>query len=141
MFDRLLDRRSAVIGALLGGAATIVLSGFLACEISKKSGASAKAGEKPLEGVSSPGLPAQTPEELKTVVASVDDVSITVADLQDRINKQSPYVRARYTSMEQKKDFLDNLVRFEVLAKEAKTRGYDGDPEVVRTMKQVMIQK
>src|SRR5262249_37907852 len=50
-------------------------------------------------------------------------------------------VRARYTSLEQKKEFLDTLVRFEVLAKEAQKRGYDQDPEVVRTMKQVMIQK
>jgi len=32
-------------------------------------------------------------------------------------------------------------VRFEVLAKEAFRRGLDKDPEVVRTMKQVMIQK
>src|SRR6185503_17864692 len=41
----------------------------------------------------------------------------------------------------QKKEILDSLVRFEVLAKEAYRRGYDKDPEVVRTMKQVMIQK
>ena len=33
------------------------------------------------------------------------------------------------------------MVRFEVLAKEAAKRGIDKDPEVIRTMKQVMIQK
>src|SRR5690349_10862513 len=75
------------------------------------------------------------------VLAKVDDVTITVGDFAERINKQSPYVRARYTSLERKKEFLDNLVRFEVLAKEAQRRGLDKDPEVVRTMKQVMIQK
>src|SRR5262249_26082212 len=53
----------------------------------------------------------------------------------------SPYIRARYTSLERKKEFLDNMVRFEVLAKEAQAKGYDKDPEVVRTTKQVMIQK
>jgi peptidyl-prolyl cis-trans isomerase C len=83
----------------------------------------------------------QKPEDLKEVLAKVDDVTITVGEFQDRINQQSPYVRARYTSMERKKEFLDNLVRFEVLAKEAQKRGLDKDPEVVRTMKQVMIQK
>ena len=83
----------------------------------------------------------QRPEELGEVLAKVDDVVITVGDFQDRINKQSPYVRARYTSVERKKEFLDNLVRFEVLAKEAERKGLDKDPEVVRTMKQVMIQK
>jgi peptidyl-prolyl cis-trans isomerase C len=83
----------------------------------------------------------QKPEELAEVLAKVDDVTITVGEFQERINQQSPYVRARYTSMERKKEFLDNLVRFEVLAKEAQRRGLDKDPEVVRTMKQVMIQK
>ena len=68
-------------------------------------------------------------------------MTITLGEFQERINRQSPYIRARYTSLEQKKEFLDSLVRFEVLAKEAYRRGLDKDPEVVRTMKQVMIQK
>ena len=83
----------------------------------------------------------QKPEDLQETLAKIDDVVISVGEFQDRINKQSPYVRARYTSLERKKEFLDNLVRFEVLAKEAQKRGLDKDAEVVRTMKQVMIQK
>jgi peptidyl-prolyl cis-trans isomerase C len=83
----------------------------------------------------------QRPEDLTETLAKVDDVTITVGEFQERINKQSPYVRARYTSLERKKEFLDNLVRFEVLAKEAERHGMAHDPEVVRTMKQVMIQK
>src|SRR5438067_1904984 len=83
----------------------------------------------------------QKPEDLQETLAKIDDVVITVGDFQDRINKQSPYVRARYTSIERKKEFLDNLVRFEVLAKEAEKKGLNKDAEVVRTMKQVMIQK
>lgn len=88
-----------------------------------------------------PGAPAQTDAELDAPLATIDDVTITVREFQERINRQSPYVRARYTSQEQKKEFLDNLIRFEVLAKEALRRGLDKDPDVVRTMKQVMIQK
>jgi peptidyl-prolyl cis-trans isomerase C len=83
----------------------------------------------------------QSAEELKAPLAKIDDVVITLGEFQERINRQSPYIRARYTSLEQKKDFLDSLVRFEILAKEAYRRGLDKDPEVVRTMKQVMIQK
>lgn len=83
----------------------------------------------------------QSEEELNAVLASIDGVPITVREFQDRINKQSPYIRARYNSTEQKKEFLDNLVRFEVLALEAKAQGFDKNPDVVRTMKQVMIQK
>jgi len=75
------------------------------------------------------------------VVAKVDGVPITVGEFADRINKQSPYIRARYTSVERKKEFLDNLVRFEVLAAEAKKRGLDKHEEVVHAQKQAMIQK
>lgn len=75
------------------------------------------------------------------VLAQINDTTITVADMEERLNNQSPYVRARYASQEQKKEYLDNLVKFEVLAAEAKKQGIDRDPEVVRTMKQVMIQR
>ncbi|HEY2903537.1 MAG TPA: peptidyl-prolyl cis-trans isomerase [Polyangia bacterium] len=79
--------------------------------------------------------------DMSQAVAKVDDTVITVAELQERINKQSPFIRSRYTSNEKKKEYLDNLIRFEVMAKEAKKRGYDQDPEVVRVMKQQMISK
>lgn len=75
------------------------------------------------------------------VLAQVDDTLITVSEFQERINSQSPYVRARYTSLEHKKEFLDNLVKFEILAGEARKKGLDHDSEVVRTMKQVMVQQ
>src|SRR5690606_9467937 len=88
-----------------------------------------------------PSAPPQSSEELGTPLATIDDVTITLGEFQERINRQSPYIRARYTSLEQKKEFLDSLIRFEVLAKEAYRRGMQNDPEVVRTMKQVMIQK
>jgi peptidyl-prolyl cis-trans isomerase C len=93
------------------------------------------------EGPGGPAAPAQSPDELSAPLARIDDVTITLGELQERINRQSPYIRARYTSLEQKKEFLDSLIRFEVLAKEAARRGLDRDPEVVRTMKQVMIQR
>jgi peptidyl-prolyl cis-trans isomerase C len=88
-----------------------------------------------------PTAPPQSAEELSAPLAKIDDVVITLGQFQEQINRQSPYIRARYTSLEQKKEFLDSLIRFEVLAKEALRRGLDRDPEVVRTMKQVMIQK
>jgi peptidyl-prolyl cis-trans isomerase C len=101
--------------------------------------------DRPARGKSAepagPAAPAQNAEELRAPLAKIDDVTITLGELQERINRQSPYIRARYTSLEQKKEFLDSLIRFEVLAKEAARRGLDKDPEVVRTMKQVMIQR
>jgi peptidyl-prolyl cis-trans isomerase C len=84
---------------------------------------------------------AQDNPEASQVVAKVDDTVITVGDVQERINKQSPFIRARYTTIDKKKEFLDNLIRFEVMAHEAQRRGYDKDPEVVRVAKQQMISK
>jgi peptidyl-prolyl cis-trans isomerase C len=75
------------------------------------------------------------------VVAKVDDAVITVEDVQERINKQSPFVRARYTAADKKREFVDGLVKFEVMAAEAARRGYDKDPDVQRVMKQQMISK
>ncbi|MEO5766952.1 MAG: peptidyl-prolyl cis-trans isomerase [Polyangia bacterium] len=74
-------------------------------------------------------------------VARIDDTVITVGDVQDRINKMAPFPRGRYVSLEKKKDMLDNLIRIEVMAKEAEKRGYDQDPEVIRVKKQQMISK
>src|SRR5688572_10560872 len=93
------------------------------------------------KGAPRKAAPGQAAGDLAIPLAKVDDVVITVGELQERINRQSPYIRNRYTSLEQKKEFLDSLIRFEVLAKEAQRRGFDQDPEVIRTMKQVMIQK
>ena len=121
----------------------IVLLGFLAALTSagcqKKQSDAPPTNRTPSPGA--PNAPAQSAEELKTPLAKIDDITITLGEFQERINRQSPYIRARYTSLEQKKEFLDSLVKFEVLAKEGYRRGLDKDPEVVRTMKQVMIQK
>ncbi len=120
----------------------VVLLGIaaLSCGCQKKTESQSESrGAEPRPA--GPAGPPQNASELAAPLAKIDDVTITVGELQERINRQSPYVRQRYTSLEQKKEFLDSLVRFEILAKEAYRRGLDKDPEVVRTMKQVMIQK
>jgi peptidyl-prolyl cis-trans isomerase C len=132
----MLHNRSFIIGGIVGFSFALVGAGFIGCQ--KKDGDQKQIAPVTGEG---PGAAPQSPEELKAPLAKVDDVVITIGEFQERINRQSPYIRARYTSMEQKKEFLDTLVRFEILAKEAARRGFDKDPEVVRTMKQVMIQK
>ena len=75
------------------------------------------------------------------VIAVIDDQVITVGDFKARMNRQSPYIRARYNTPRKKKEFLENMIRFELQAREARRRGLDKDPDVIRTMKQVMIQK
>src|SRR6185436_1017977 len=87
-------------------------------------------------GSKGPG-PAAEPSD---VVARVDGKPITLSEVQERINALDPYSKARYSSPEQRKRFLGNLVRFEVLAREAEKRGYDRDPDVQRALKNQMIQ-
>ena len=128
------------LGLVARVAAIVILVAAGACKSPKsESGASQGAASGPAKQPA--GLPGQPESDLNEVVATIDGTPVTVAEFQDRINKQSPYVRARYTSLEQKKEFLDNMVRFEVLAAEAKKRGYDKDSEVLRAMKQGMIQR
>jgi peptidyl-prolyl cis-trans isomerase C len=73
------------------------------------------------------------------VLARIDGEAITAGDLQRRIDALDSYSRARFSAPEQRRKFLENLVRFEVLAREAQKRGYDKDPEVQRTLKNQMI--
>jgi hypothetical protein len=74
------------------------------------------------------------------VVAKVGESSITVGEVEDTINAQSPFLRQRYTQAEHLREFVDNMVRFELMAQEAKKKGYDADPLVVRTTKQNAVQ-
>lgn len=75
------------------------------------------------------------------VVAKGNGVAITADEFKARLDEQSPFVRSRFQELEAKKQFLDNLVRFELLANEAKKQGLDQDPEVQLMMKRVMVQK
>lgn len=82
------------------------------------------------------------PEEDKDkVVAKVNGVEIMKCELYDKIHQLSPYIRRRYDTLERKKEFLDRIVRFELLGQEAEKRGFDKDPEVLRSRNEVMVQQ
>jgi peptidyl-prolyl cis-trans isomerase C len=82
---------------------------------------------------------AQGRPDRKLVVARVGESTITVGDVEDELNKLHPSVRARFMSPERRKEFVKNLVRFDVLAREARRRGLDKDPEVIKRVKRAMI--
>ncbi len=82
-----------------------------------------------------------TPEEKGKVVARVGDRVITLEEFERRLNQQSPFARARYNSAERKREFLDSLVRFELLAKEAEAKGLHKDPDVQLARKQAMVKR
>ncbi len=75
------------------------------------------------------------------LVAKGSGVQITTAEFQARLDEQSPLVRARYSTRERKKEFLENLIRFELLTAEAKRQGLDKDPEVQATLQKILVQR
>lgn len=81
------------------------------------------------------------PKKSGPAVARGEGVLITAGEFKARLDEQSPFIRQRYSTLERKKEFLDNLVRFEVLANAAQKQGLDKDPDVLMTVKKVMVQK
>ncbi len=124
--------RFAFSGIALGSVgllAILATAGSTACKRSTDKGD--EEVEREVSGATDPNA----------VLAKIDNTIITVGEFEERIARQSPYVRGRYSSLEHKKEFLTNMIRFEVLALEAKRRGLDKDPDAVRAAKQVMTQK
>jgi peptidyl-prolyl cis-trans isomerase C len=72
-------------------------------------------------------------------VATFDGVSISDADLKAQIEEQAPFVRSRYASPEGRREFLENLVRFEILAREAQKKGFGKENEVIRQHKRSLV--
>jgi peptidyl-prolyl cis-trans isomerase C len=114
--------------------AVIIVLAVAAASCTKKAEEAAVAEEEwPKHGL--------TEAQANEVLAKVGDRTITVGELADRLASQSPYLRARFESPERRKEFLDNLVRFELLVYEAKRRGYADKPEIVRARRNAMIQQ
>jgi peptidyl-prolyl cis-trans isomerase C len=75
-----------------------------------------------------------------TWVARFGGDTITDQELRQRFAEMNPYARARYQTLEQRRDYVEGLVRFELLAQEAVRQGLANDPEVVDAAKRVMVQ-
>ena len=75
------------------------------------------------------------------VVAKVGNDVITAAEVEKKLGEQSPFLQTRYKDLNHRKEFVQNMVRFEVLAQEAYRRGLDKDPEVYATLKKVLVQE
>jgi len=80
-------------------------------------------------------------EQAAQPLVKVGDTTITLGEFAERLGGQSPYLRARYNSADRRREFLDNMVRFELLSIEASKRGYDKTEDVQRIRKQMMVQQ
>lgn len=112
--------------------------GLAVAACGSKDDAPAPSGAQPKGPALKNGL---TEEQGRQVLAKIGDTEITVAQFADRLSAQSPYLRSRYSTPERRREFLDSMVRFELLALEARKRGLDKDPDVLRVKRQTMVQQ
>ncbi len=73
------------------------------------------------------------------VVAKIGDVEITTAELEMRLRQQSPFTRVQLQDSENKKKFVDNELRMEVLAQEAWRRKLHENPAVIQKLKHMLV--
>lgn len=76
-----------------------------------------------------------------TWVAKFGGQTLNDSELNQRFSEMNPYARARFQTVEQRRDYVDGVVRFELLAQEAVKRGIQNDPEVVEAARRVMVQQ
>ncbi len=83
------------------------------------------------------------PQEAKTgsTLAKIGPTVITTEEFSAKINQQSPFIRSRYTDIEKRREYLENQIRFELLAQEAERRGIDKAEDVRDSLKKIMVQK
>jgi len=77
----------------------------------------------------------------RRVLAHVGSVDITAADLQRRIDETSPVLRARYATVERRRELLESMVRDELLAQEAARRNLQDSQAVRDQMRRALVQE
>jgi peptidyl-prolyl cis-trans isomerase C len=87
------------------------------------------------------GCKGKAEDKTGPVVATVGNDTITADELRRRFDEVSPFLRGRYNTVERKKEFLENLIRNDLLAQEAARRGLDKSPQVREQTKRAMVQE
>lgn len=73
------------------------------------------------------------------VLATFDGGQITVGDMEDAVANKSHLTRAAIATGDGRQRFLDEMVRYDLLVREAERRGYATNSQVVEAMRQASI--
>lgn len=88
---------------------------------------------------SASGVPSSlSPELASKVLAKVGDREITLGEYAAAIDRMDSFERLRYQSPERRKQLLQEMIRVELLAVEAKARGLDKKPETQERLRQIL---
>ncbi len=82
-----------------------------------------------------------TEAQAREPLARIGETTITVGEFAEELASKGSFIRTRYSSPERRREFLDQMIRFELLAQEADREGFDERPDVQRTRKQMMIRR
>jgi peptidyl-prolyl cis-trans isomerase C len=83
--------------------------------------------------------PGKLPPELKSrVLAKVGDKEITLGDYAATLERMDQFERLRYQSADRRRDLLDEIIKVELLAAEARRRGLHEEPEVKERLRLVL---
>src|SRR5207253_5662402 len=79
-----------------------------------------------------------TPEQAAKVLAKVGDKTITLGDYVAALEHMDQFDRMRYQSPERRKELLGEMINVELLAEEARAKGYDKDPQTQEEIRGVL---
>jgi peptidyl-prolyl cis-trans isomerase C len=79
-----------------------------------------------------------TPELAAQVIAKVDGREITLGDYAATLDRMDRFERLRYQSPERRRKLLEEIIKVDLLAAEAKRRGLDQRPETQERVRQVL---
>jgi peptidyl-prolyl cis-trans isomerase C len=79
-------------------------------------------------------------DEASAILFRVGDRSWTVGQFAEHLATLSPYLRARYQSTEKRRELIDSMIQFELLAAEARRRGLEKRPEIQDLKNRLMVE-
>lgn len=90
------------------------------------------------EGGAAPASSGLSPELAQKPLATVGDRVITLGEFAATIDRMDQFERLRYQSVDRRRQLLDEIIKAELLALEAKKRGLDQKPEVKERIRQIL---
>ena len=81
---------------------------------------------------------ALSPEMRAKVLARVGDKEITLGEYASTLERMNEFERLRYQSADRRKLLLEEMIQVELLAREARRRGLDKQPETRARLRQVL---
>jgi len=82
-----------------------------------------------------------TRQEGGTPVARWQGDMLTAEALEQRFLELSPALRERYQTPQARREYVESVARFELLAREALARGLQDDPEVLASFKRALVSR